>query len=184
MNLCKLTMTTRLLLVPEASGSFLGDCLTVCNLWNLGCDTDLLVVLDLIKDHVDLELAHSGDDGLGCLLVVGYTECVVFGGSLLHELCQLILVLLVVGRYRNFVCRGRQTQLDECILELACEHCVVGQGKRHLGCDSDIACNNLLKVDQLLSYCSIELGHLLFLSLAGIHKLHISCNCTGDTLPE
>ena len=163
MNLCKLAMTAGLLLMSEAAGCLLGHCLPVSNLRNLGGDTDLLVVLDLVQDHVDLKLTHSGNDSLSCLLVVGDTECVVLGGSFLHELSQLILVLLVIGRYRNLVCRGRQTQLDECVLELACEHCVVSQGKRHLGCDTDITCNKLVKVNQLLSDCCIKLCNLLFL---------------------
>ena len=37
----------------------------------LGVDLDLLLLLDLVEDHSDVQLSHSGDCGLLCLRYAG-----------------------------------------------------------------------------------------------------------------
>ena len=95
-NSTELAMSTGLLLMGVfCKAALLCDGLTVCNLWNLCIDGDLLLFLDLIKNHVDVELTHTTDDGFPGLFVVLHFEGQVLFCDLVESIVHLVFTLLV-----------------------------------------------------------------------------------------
>ena len=90
-----LAVAAGLLLVRVLGARLLGDRLAVGDARHPGLDRDLLGVLDLVEDHVDLELAHAGDDRLLGLGVEVDLEGEVLLRGLVEELGELVLFLLV-----------------------------------------------------------------------------------------
>src|ERR1700694_4421634 len=106
-----------------------------------------------VDDDLEVQLAHSGDDGLGGLLVGPYLESRVFLGELRERLAPLLLVDLGAGRDRHADDRVRKDdrlEKDRVVL--------VGEG---------VPRRRLLQPDGRGDIARVDLGDLL--AVVGVH---------------
>ena len=109
LHLGELAGTTRLLLVGVLDlVHLLADGLAVGDLRGAHVGLDLELAAHAVHEHVQVELAHTADDGLAGLLVEGDGEGGVLLGELLDGHAQLLLVALGLGLDGHVDDRGRE----------------------------------------------------------------------------
>ena len=90
-------MAAALLLMGEFSDATLSaDRLAIGDTRQFGLDVDLLLLLDLVKDHIQMQFTHAGNDILFGLLIEFDTERQILFRNLVQGFVHLDFALLVI----------------------------------------------------------------------------------------
>ena len=92
MDLAELAAAAALLLVPVARLGVGGDRLAVGDFRLLGDDFQVEAAFETVLDHVEVQLAHAGDDHFLGLRVARHLESRVFVGDLVQAAGNFLLV--------------------------------------------------------------------------------------------
>ncbi len=98
-DVCELTTAACLLLEYFAELDGTCDSFLVCNLGTALVALYLEFAAKTVDDDIEVELTHTGDNGLAGLLVSLHAECRVFFGELLEAYAEFVEVLLGLGFY-------------------------------------------------------------------------------------
>ena len=185
-DLTILAVSTGLLLVCVLDDAgLLRNRLSVRDPWKLGVDLDLLLLLDLVKDHVEMELSHSRYRGLLRLFVVCNLECEVFFRDLMQGIVHLVFRLLVCCGYCKRVDWVREAEALERELHVcASKKRAVGGCYIALCDDSNVTGHKGIGLNEFLSNGSVDLARLFLLAQCWVEEVCVACDASCDDLEE
>ena len=148
------------------------DGLFVVDLRRTLVDLHAELAFQTVYDDLQVELTHTADDGLSCLMVGAHGECGVLFGELAEgdaELVEVLLGLGLHGQSDHRIGEGHGLQDDGMVLVadgITCTQLLEAY------CGTDVA--GLYEVDGILlvGVHLVQTGHTLFLAGAGVE--HVS----------
>ena len=181
-NVTELAAAAGLLLMTALLGDRLADLFTVGHARRVEHDLDAEAALELVDEHVDLDVAHAGDDHLVRFGVVDDAEGRIFLVQAVEALSHLILLAAGLGRDGDAVAGLIERDgLDLDDLARLAER-VAGLDLVHLGDGADVAAGELLDLGILLALGDVQAAELLGLAGAGVDHGHIGLDGAGEHL--
>src|SRR5690606_2127822 len=176
----ELAGTTRLLLVGELDLlDRLADGLAVRDLRLADVGLDLELTAHAVDQHLEVQLAHTADDGLAGLLVRVNLEGRVLLGQALDRDAELLLVALRLGLDGDLDDRGREVHGLQDHRVLVVGQRLTGGGLLQAHDGDDVTGAHRLDLLTLVGVHAVDLADALLLALHGVQHLGAGLQTAG-----
>ena len=157
----------------------LGKGLLVSNLRSAYVCLYVELTQQTVYNNIQMQLAHTGDDGLSRLLVGTYPEGGILLGQLYQSLAHLVLAGLGLGLDCDIDNRLRELHGLQDYRVLLITDGVTGGGVLKAYCGSDIAGVNLIQLASLVGVHLKDTANTLFLALGGVEHIGTGIHGSG-----